>query len=79
MADDKRKALEEVFDLFDTDKSGSIDKKELKSAVKEYYKSQGEEVADAQVDTDVAAILSTCDSSHDDKIDKAEWFKFFKV
>jgi len=79
MADDKRKALEDVFNMFDKDGSGKIDATELKAAVKEYYQVQNETVDEGQIDTDVGAILGACDTSHDGKIDKSEWFKFFQV
>lgn len=74
---DKRKALEEVFNMFDSDKSGKIDSKELKGALREYYKYINEAVDDAKLDAEVAEIIKMCDSSADGKIDKAEWFKFF--
>lgn len=74
---DKRKALEEVFDMFDQDKSGKIDAKELKAALKEYYNCIGETVNDSRLDKEVGEILQVCDTSSDGKIDKKEWFKFF--
>jgi len=79
MADEKKKVLDEVFCLFDKDKSGKIDATELKGAVREYYKTLKESVSDQQIDADVGAILSACDTSMDGKIDKQEWFKFFEV
>jgi len=79
MATDKREALEQVFNMFDKDASGKIDASELKSAVREYYTSQGQTVDEGQIDADSGAILAACDTSHDGKIDKAEWFKFFEV
>jgi len=76
---DKRKALETVFDLFDKDKSGKIDAGELRAAIRAYYTEIGEKADDGQVDADVGSILAACDTSKDGKIDKTEWFKFFEV
>lgn len=75
---DKRKALEEVFDMFDKDKSGKIDSKELKGALKEYYSYINEPCDDAKLDEEVKEIIKVCDKSNDGKIDKNEWFKFFE-
>ena len=75
---DKRKALEEVFNMFDSDKSGKIDSKELKGALREYYKHINEAADDTKLDAEVNEIIKMCDSSADGKIDKAEWFKFFE-
>jgi len=75
----KRKQLEEVFDLFDKDKSGKINTSELKEAVREYYKLTNQNVEDGQIDADVSAIMAACDTSKDGHIDKAEWFKHFEV
>jgi len=74
---DKRKALEEVFDQFDKDKSGQIDRSELKGALREYYNYIKEAADDAKLDAEVAEIIKMCDQSADGKIDKKEWFKFF--
>jgi len=79
MAADKKQALQDVFNMFDKDKSGMIEANELKAAVKEYYQSQNETVDDGQIDADVGAILQACDTSNDGKIQIEEWFKFFKV
>jgi Ca2+-binding EF-hand superfamily protein len=79
MAEDKKKALDDVFNMFDKDGSGKIDASELKAAVKEYYQVQKETVDEGQIDADVGAILQVCDTTKDGKIDKAEWFKFFQV
>jgi Ca2+-binding EF-hand superfamily protein len=79
MAAEKKKALEEVFTMFDKDGSGKIDASELKAAVKEFYSTQNQTVDDGQIDADVGAILAACDTTQDGKIDKAEWFKFFQV
>jgi len=38
-----------------------------------------ENVNDQQIDADVGAILTACDTSMDGKIDRQEWFKFFEV
>jgi len=78
MADDKKKALEEVFNQFDKDSSGKIDASELKDVLRAFYISQNQAADDAQIDADVGGILAACDSSKDGKIDKAEWFAFFK-
>jgi len=79
MADDKKKAdLEKVFTLFDKDSSGKIDAAELRDAVRAFYTEYGTAVDDAQIDADVGAILAACDTSKDGKIDKSEWFAFFK-
>jgi Ca2+-binding EF-hand superfamily protein len=77
MCDEKKKMLEEVFDSYDADKSGKIDQKELKAAVKDYYKAQNLTVDEGQLEADAAGIIAACDTSNDGKIDKAEWFKFF--
>lgn len=80
MAEDKKKALEDVFNLFDKDGSGKIDATELKGAVREYYQYLKETVDEAQIEADVGAILQACDTGNKDgKIDKSEWFKFFEV
>jgi len=77
MASEKKQVLEEVFTMFDKDKSGKIDAAELKAAVREYYKTVKESASEQQVDADVGAILAACDTSKDGKIDRTEWFKFF--
>jgi len=74
----KRQALEAVFNQFDKDGSGKIDSSELKQAVTTYYSEEGIQADQAQINDDVQAILATCDSSKDGKIDKNEWFKFFE-
>jgi len=79
MASDKRQALEDIFDLFDKDKSGKISAAELKEAVREFYKSQNQTVDEGHIDADVGAILQACDTTLDGTIDKAEWFKFFEA
>jgi len=77
--DKKRKALEEVFNQFDKDKSGKICASELRAAVRMYYESLNENPGDAEIDKDVGAILTACDTTKDGMIDLAEWFKFFGV
>jgi len=79
MADSKKQALDDVFNMFDKDKSGKIDAAELKAAMQEYYKTLKETATEQQINDDVAAILAACDTSMDGKIDKQEWFKFFEV
>jgi Ca2+-binding EF-hand superfamily protein len=81
MADNatKRAELEKVFDDFDKDKSGKIDVAELKDAVRKVYSSGGAAPDESQIDADVAGILELVDTSKDQKIDKSEWFTFFKV
>jgi Ca2+-binding EF-hand superfamily protein len=79
MAAEKKKALEDVFNMFDKDGSGKIDASELKAAVKEFYSVQNQTVDEGQIDADVGAILKACDTTQDGKIDKNEWFKFFEV
>ena len=74
---DKRKALEEVFNMFDKDNSGSIDKPEMKNALREYYNYIKETVDETKLEAEVAEIIKLCDQSADGKISKAEWFKFF--
>jgi len=78
MCDDKRKALDDVFNMFDLDRSGKIDTNELRAALTEYYKCINENPGAGQIDEDVQAIMLSCDASGDGKIDKAEWFKFFE-
>jgi len=77
MAEDKKAALEEIFNSFDADNSGKIDKKELRSALKALYDHLKEKYDDAKLDTDTAGFLEAVDTSNDGKIDKSEWFKFF--
>lgn len=79
MADDKKKILEDIFDMFDKDKSGKINTSELKEAVREYYKGINQSVEEGQIDADVDGIMSLCDSSKDGNIDKPEWLKYFGV
>jgi Ca2+-binding EF-hand superfamily protein len=81
MADNskKRTDLEQVFNHFDKDGSGKIDAAELKDAVREFYSTSGASPDEGQIDEDVAGILKACDTSKDNKIDKNEWFAFFKV
>lgn len=52
------KTLREIFDHFDADKSGSIDKKELKSVLKAYFEAVGEAADDKKVDD--ATAVSHC-------------------
>lgn len=75
----KRKALEDVFNQFDKDKSGKICATELRAAVRLYYESLHENPGDAEIDKDVGAILAACDTTKDGQIDLQEWFKFFGV
>jgi Ca2+-binding EF-hand superfamily protein len=79
MAAEKKKMLEDVFAMFDKDGSGKINASELKAAVREFYTSQGQTVDEGQIEADVGAILTACDTTNDGQIDKAEWFKFFGV
>lgn len=74
---EKRKALEEVFNMFDKDGSGSIDKNELKNALREYYNYIKETADESKLDAEASEIMKVCDESADGKISKAEWFKFF--
>jgi Ca2+-binding EF-hand superfamily protein len=77
MAEENKKTLEDVFAVFDKDGSGKIESKELAAALKEYYNHIKESVDDAKIESDVQAILASCDQSGDGKIDKAEWLKHF--
>jgi len=56
------KVLREVFASFDTDKSGTIDAKELKAVIKAYYESVGQTVDDKRIN-DTVAVSSTNISS----------------
>jgi serine/threonine-protein phosphatase 2B regulatory subunit len=71
--------MEEWFKSFDLDGSGKIDVKELKQVVKGFYEWQEQAIDDAKIEADVKNMLSTCDSSGDGKIDKKEFFKFFRA
>ena len=53
--------LREVFAAFDTDKSGSIDTKELSAVIKAYFESVGQAVDDKRIKDTVA--VSCCASS----------------
>jgi len=75
----KRKALEDVFNQFDKDRSGKICGTELKAAIRLYYEALHENPGDKEIDKDVTAILSACDTTKDGQIDLQEWFKFFGV
>jgi Ca2+-binding EF-hand superfamily protein len=77
--DEKKKMLEDIFNMFDKDKSGKISTAELKDAVREYYKSLNQSVDDGQIDADVAGIMAECDTTKDNTIDKTEWLKHFGV
>ena len=44
------KTLREIFTHFDTDKSGTIDKKELKAVLKAYFEAVGEAADDKKCD-----------------------------
>ena len=53
------KTLREIFDKFDADKSGSIDKKELKAVLKAYFEAVGEAADEARIE-EAAAVSRSC-------------------
>jgi Ca2+-binding EF-hand superfamily protein len=71
--------LNEWFQAFDADGSGKIEAGELRNVVKAFYEWQKIEADDAKIDADVGAILKDVDTSGDGKIDKKEFFAYFKV
>jgi len=54
---DNRQVLRDVFSAFDTDKSGTIDAKELQAVMKAYFESVGQTADDKRV-ADAAAVSS---------------------
>jgi len=70
--------LDDWFKAFDADGSGKIEASELRELVKAFHEWQEQSIPDdAKVDADVSAILLSCDSSGDGKVDKGEFFKYF--
>jgi len=56
------KVLREVFASFDTDKSGTIDTKELKAVIKAYFESVGQTADDKRIDDTVSVSSSNISS-----------------
>ena len=48
-----QETLTKVFEIYDKDKSGKLDAKELKNVLKDYYEEMHEPIDDAKLDNDV--------------------------
>ena len=71
-----RQAVDAVFDKFDTDKNGSLDKNETMNLINAALgqMNAGRQVSQQEVDQ----FMSAVDSSKDGKIQKPELFEIFK-
>jgi Ca2+-binding EF-hand superfamily protein len=72
------KTLREIFAHFDTDKSGTIDQKELKAVLKAYFEAVSEPADEKKVSDVAAAIMKELDTGGDGSINIDEFIKAFK-
>lgn len=66
-------SIQEIFDQFDTDKSGYIEPKELKTALSDFYVKLG--IKEKISDDDYLRILEQYDENKDQKLSTEEFQK----
>lgn len=71
------KAMRDIFDQFDNDKSGTIDQKELKTVLKAYFEAVGEANDDERVEQAATDIMAKLDISGDGQISFDEFVTAF--
>ena len=76
MSDEKY--LREAFEAFDADHNGTIDIKEMKAVLKEYYELTKEPADDAKITTQAQRIIKAVDKGGDGKISLEEFIAAFK-
>jgi len=74
---DAEKCLTQAFNAVDTDKSGSIEGKEVEAVLVAYHKSKGKPHDSAQLKKEVQSFLNDVDKNHDNKVSRKEFLDYF--
>lgn len=71
-----RMYIDEAFEVFDINRSGTLDRKELHTFFNQLYASLNEKRN--LTETDIANLIQSCDINHDNQLTKPEIFMLFK-
>ncbi|ESN95473.1 hypothetical protein HELRODRAFT_179242 [Helobdella robusta] len=71
--------LAACFDLYDKDKNGYLDRKEITIVVKEFLKADQskKKLSKSEIDKEVKMFINMLDTNNDNKISKQEFMDFF--